>query len=536
MEAGNKLKEGGVGLSYPMLSRSNYTAWALKMKVYMQAHGVWEAIEPKDQNTKVEEKKDKVALAVIYQGLPEDILLSLADKKTAKEAWVALKTMCLGAERVKKAKVQTLKGEFEALQMKDNEQLDDFCIKLSGIVANIRTLGEEVKEAYVVKKLLRAVPQKFLQIASTIEQFGNLETMTVEETVGSLKAHEERLRGQSEPNSGQLLLTEDEWLKRETEGKLLLTREEWEKRTSQKNRSGGSTWRGKEGRSGTRDKSQVKCFNCNIYGHYAAECRKPSRREKGNRVEEVNISQTQDEEPALLMAKCEGKGDGVILLNETNTVAKLGSNEDRKDSNIWYLDNGASNHMTGLRSKFKQLDETVTGRVRFGDGSYVDIRGKGMVAFKCKNGEEKLLKEVYYIPNLCNNIISLGQLSEEGNRVVLHGLFLWVYDEHAKLIMKVKRSGNRLYKILIENSNDICLLTKQDEEAWLWHSRLGHVNFSAMVLMSKNRMARDFPVIAQPKETCTGCLMSKQVRKSFPAKTSYRAHRVLELVHGDLCV
>ena len=125
-------------------------------------------------------------------------------------------------------------------------------------------------------------------------------------------------------------------MKRETEGKLLLTREEWEKRTSQKNRSGGSTWRGKEGRSGTRDKSQVKCFNCNIYGHYAAECRKPSRREKGNRVEEVNISQTQDEEPALLMAKCEGKGDGVILLNETNTVAKLGSNEDRKDSNIWY--------------------------------------------------------------------------------------------------------------------------------------------------------------------------------------------------------
>ena len=530
METGSKLKGGGVGLNYPILSRSNYTAWAIKMQVYMQAQGVWEAIEPADENTKVEDKKDKYALAVIYQGLSEDILLAVADKKTSKEVWAALKTMCLGADRVKKAKVQTLKGDFEALQMKDNEQLDDFCLKLSGIVTNIRTLGEEIQESYVVKKLLRVVPQKFLQIASTIEQFGDLETMTVEETVGSLKAHEERLRGKTEPSNGQLLLTEDEWLKRETEGKLLFTRAEWEKRASQRNRSGGN-----KGRSGGQDKSQIKCFNCNIYGHYANECKKPSRREKGNRSEEANLILTHDEEPALLMAKCEENRDGVILLNETTTVAKLSSSDEQTDSNVWYLDNGASNHMTGLRSKFKQLDEKVTGRVRFGDGSFVDIRGKGTISFKCKNGGEKLLKEVYYIPNLCNNIISLGQLSEEGNRVVLHGVYLWVYDECEKLVMKVKRSGNRLYKILLENNNDTCLLTKVDEEAWLWHSRLGHVNFPAMVLMSKKKMANEFPAIAQPKEICTGCLMSKQVRKSFPAKTDYRAERALELIHGDLC-
>lgn len=85
----------------------------------------------------------------------------------------------------------------------------------------------------MVKKLLRAVPSKFLQIASAIEQFGNLEKMYVEEVVGSLKAHEERLRGQTE-SSGEhkLLLTEEEWTKRENnEGKLLLIREEWLKRT-----------------------------------------------------------------------------------------------------------------------------------------------------------------------------------------------------------------------------------------------------------------------------------------------------------------
>ncbi|WOH07679.1 hypothetical protein DCAR_0727112 [Daucus carota subsp. sativus] len=47
---------------------------------------------------------DKKALAVIYQGVPGDILLSIAEKKTSKEAWNAVKTMSLGADKVKVAK------------------------------------------------------------------------------------------------------------------------------------------------------------------------------------------------------------------------------------------------------------------------------------------------------------------------------------------------------------------------------------------------------------------------------------------------
>ena len=217
---------GSVGLTYPMLSKSNYTTWALKMKVFMQAQGVWSAVEPSDPKAVIEDKTDKVVLVMIYQGVPEETLLSIADKKTAKGAWDALKTMCLGAERVKKAKIQTLKTEFESLSMKDSEQVDEFSMKLNGIVTNIRVLGEEIDESYVVKKLLRAVPSKCLQITSTLEQFGDLEKMTVEEAIGSLKAHEERMKGKTESSGGQLMLTKEEWEKKECEeGKLLYTRE-----------------------------------------------------------------------------------------------------------------------------------------------------------------------------------------------------------------------------------------------------------------------------------------------------------------------
>ncbi|KAL8091057.1 hypothetical protein AgCh_040237 [Apium graveolens] len=485
-----KNKDGVVSLRYPMLTRENYTAWAMKMRVYIQAHGVWNAIESKDPKGSSDDRVDKIALAAIYQGIPEVVLLGIAEMETAKEAWDAVKVMCQGAERVRKARVQTLKAEFEAMNMKDSDSLDDFCLKMNGLVTNIRALGEEVSESYVVKKLLRAVAGKFLQIAATIEQFGNLEMMTVEETIGSLKAHNERLRGHVEPSGGQLLLTED--------------------------------------------KTRVRCFNCAILGHFAAECKKPKRDKKIK--EEANIAQIPDDEPALLLTEREIREETVMLVHEEKVTPKLNRESNvRVESNVWYLDNGSSNHMTGQKLKFEEIDETVAGQVKFGDGSIVHIKGKGSIRVRCNNGETRILGGVYYIPSLCNNIISLGQLSEEGYKVIMSGEYLWVRGEQKELIMKVKRSNNRLYKIILQNFEQKCLLAEGCDVNYLWHSRLGHVNFKAMALMSAENIVHGLPRISQPSYACSGCLMSKQARRPFPSQSSYSAKNAQELVLGDLC-
>ena len=72
------------------------------------------------------------------------------------------------------------------------------------------------------------------------------------------------------------------------------------------------------------------------------------------------------------------------------------------------LDTGASNHMSGCKVAFIELDIGVKGTMKFGNDSVVKICGRGTVLFTCHTQEHRELTGVYYIPRLQSNIISIG--------------------------------------------------------------------------------------------------------------------------------
>ncbi|CAO2045765.1 unnamed protein product [Urochloa humidicola] len=120
-----------------------------------------------------------------------------------------------------------------------------------------------------------------------------------------------------------------------------------------------------------------------------------------------------------------------MVLDETRAQVHLGEDGDesgRNEKKLWYLDSGASNHMTEEREAFSELDTGVVGTVKFGDGSRVEIRGRGTIVFMCKNGEHRALTDVYFIPKLQSNIISIGQLDERGCQVLIDDGMLRIRD------------------------------------------------------------------------------------------------------------
>ena len=189
--------------------------------------------------------------------------------------------------------------------------------------------------------------------------------------------------------------------------------------------------------------------------------------------------------------------------------------------------------MTRRKDLFDCLNESRAGRVKFGDNSAMDICGEGSILGKCLNGEELELKAVLYTPQLCVNILSLGQLDGEGYDIKLQDGFLSIYDQHGKLLTKVCRSDGQLYRLKLDAVNS-CLLTKeQDEKVWLWHRHFGHLNFRTLKSMAEKVIG--MPSLQEPMQVCRSCISRKHQRSFFPSSSRYRSTKHRELVYGDIC-
>ncbi|GJV76892.1 hypothetical protein Tco_1508476 [Tanacetum coccineum] len=192
----------------PGLTETNYTTWSIMIEIVLRAYGHWDAITEEE----VDEKKNYTTKGIIFQTLPENVLLQVAKYKRAKDVWESIKVRYIGAERVQKGRLQTLRNELAMLKMNDNESINDFTGKISGIVAEFKSLGSSLEEEVIVRKFLNSVPKKYLSVVAPIEQYSDLETMTFEEAVGRVKSYEERLQSleAKDEDQGQLMMASEQ--------------------------------------------------------------------------------------------------------------------------------------------------------------------------------------------------------------------------------------------------------------------------------------------------------------------------------------
>lgn len=340
-----------------------------------------------------------------------------------------------------------------------------------------------------------------------------------------------------------VLLTEQEWTARmkkkepqdTSPGKKGAGSSSSPKKQRRGKRGGqGCSGEGSSGKDGgapaaSRDRSSVRCFNCDNYGHYAKECRKPRR----ERRQEAHVAEAQ-EEPVLLLATASAMvttaAPGTIVLDEPHAQLHVGRHE-QLSPDRWFLDTGASNHMSGRREFFTDLDDTV----RFGDGSVIDICGFGDVTLECYNGAHRIVSGVYYIPKLKSNLISLGQLDENDCAIHIEDGVMTIRDRARALVAKVTRTEGRSYLLDLKVAQPVCLAASCEEVPWLWHARYGHLNFGSLRRLAQGAMVRGLPDIEQVDRICNCCQIAKQRRAPFPSEAKYRATEPLELVHGDLC-
>ena len=152
-----------------------------------------------------------MALDILSSAVPLEMVAAVASKETAKEAWNTIKTMHVGDDRVRASTAQTLLRQFETAAFKDDERIEDYSMRLAGMVQHLATLGETVEEAKVVGKFLRSVPAKYKQIVLAIQTLLDVSTLTLADVTGRLKAAEDELEAPppTVSHNGKLYLSQE---------------------------------------------------------------------------------------------------------------------------------------------------------------------------------------------------------------------------------------------------------------------------------------------------------------------------------------
>ncbi|GAU31071.1 hypothetical protein TSUD_322080 [Trifolium subterraneum] len=430
----------------PISNGKNYDSWCKQMKVVFGFQDVWDlvssGVEPITESSsdvqkatfKEQKKRDYKALFIIHQ--------------------------C-----VKKVRLQNYKRQFELLQMEEKESVGDFVTRVTILVNLMKECGETINDQSVVEKILRSLAPSF-DIVVAIEESKDLSSTTVEEIQGILEAYEHKLNERLEKGKNEVALQaqinngkkgKGKWSGNRGRGGYQNAGAKDNQETSNSNQKTGGRGGfngnrgGRGGRGGYKgfEKSNIQCYNCQKFGHFADECR--------------------------------GK-------NEAQDAEARVAKQDEGD-------------------KLEMLMVTIKDDSDYSDKCTMAAKGRVM----CPSRERMDYK------------------------IVMEHKLLNVFDTNGNLLLKAPMSKNRIFQIELNVMDHKCLMTAYSRDKWLWHYRMGHLNFKDLTLMQKKNYVTGLPAMNAPDEICEECVPSKQPRGSFSKYAMSKTKSTLEIVYSDVC-
>ncbi|XP_006579169.1 uncharacterized protein [Glycine max] len=303
---------GNFPASMLVLKGKNYDDWCAQMKVIFRFQDVTEMVQKGVQE---------------LDRNPTDAQKKIRSIDTTKKAWDTLEKSYARDSKLKKVKLQTLRRQYELLQMREQE-----------------SIGIENLEP------------RFDHIVVAIKQGQNFEEMKIEELQGILEAQEMRL------NERNLQRSVEQAMQAQT--------------TKGNNYDGGKNKKGKGKWKNNKWKGSNECRNKRV----------------PRNADEAQLAQDEDSD-----------SDKVLLM--------------------------------------------VKSKIKFADNSSVTAEGIGKAMIQRKDGQHSFINDVLYVPNMKNNLLSLGQLLEKDYSMKMEDSQMKIFDSKRRLILKASLSRNRTFKI-----------------------------------------------------------------------------------------
>lgn len=413
---------------------SNYNNWKFCMEMHLIQEDLWECIET-DAEGNVKNKDEKKEHKARAK-------ICLSVKSSAYIHIRNAKTAKETWDNLKRAyEDKGLTRRLGLLRILFSQKLSDFknmetyVTQVLGISQQLADIGAVIEDEFVAVILLSGLPIEFNPMVMALE-------------------------------SSNVKITSDL-----VKSKLLQEHLKWECANNEKDMalfSKGMKFEKKKG---------FKCYKCHRQGHFAKNC--PDR---GKTVQYQNIGQS-----SQTASKHSNKKFSLL----TTLPENIGLNE-------WYVDSGATAHMTGKKDWIVNYTVDTIKEVTIANNEKLSTDGRGDVQIDlADNSCVKTITDVVYVPKLSTNLLSVSKMVEKGLSVIFSNRGCQIYGTNCKVEGEVIASAcetNGIYKLNVQSP----LETLQQEQTYftismnsqeLWHRRLGHLNKQSMNLLRKGMVS-----------------------------------------------
>eukprot|EP00253_Pinus_taeda_P010637 PITA_10637 len=318
------------------------------------------------------------AKVLLKLSVKDCIIPHIRDCKTANDIWTILKEMY---ESKNTNRTWYLRKKILSIKMEENESVSSFISRVKEVKVKLTNIGETMTNDDLVTITMNGMTddyQMFIMGLNAREKPPGFEELT-----GILLQEEERRLSLKPQNPDLALMT-----KFKPKGKAVAD-----------HRKGSvSRKRTPQGMTLHKHDSAPKCFYCGKIDHIAKFFHK--KKADGERYKKrrhaghlANVDQNQD--VRLFMAE-------TALATEVD------------ESDIWFVDSGASSHMTGKKQWFRNFRESNTGvKVYLGDNRGYEIKGHGDVLVTFPDGKIRNISDVWYVRGIKKNLKSVSKITNQ---------------------------------------------------------------------------------------------------------------------------
>ncbi|GAV83812.1 zf-CCHC domain-containing protein/UBN2 domain-containing protein [Cephalotus follicularis] len=161
--------------------------------------------------------------------------------------------------------------EYEMFSMKENENISGMLVRFTNIINSLKSLNKCYTNSEMVRKILRCLPKSWMPKVTAIEEAKDLNTLPLEELLGSLMTHEMTIKNHEDDEEQDkkkkkviaFKSSTTDSREEDSDDEMALITKRFKKYLAKK----------KFGTSKTETKKEeIICFECNKPGHYKSEC------------------------------------------------------------------------------------------------------------------------------------------------------------------------------------------------------------------------------------------------------------------------